>query len=168
MTEPNVLLLDEPTNDLDVETLNSLEDLLDDWPGSVCLVSHDRWFLERTCDVVVALLGDGSLAALPGGVEEYLARRRKATAGAPTVSSRRETGDVSGTARARAARKDLVRLERVVERLTREEAALHDELARNATDHAAVLALDDRLRAVVAERQQAEDAWLSAAELADG
>ncbi len=73
--EPNVLFLDEPTNDLDVDTLTELEDLLDGWPGSLVLVSHDRYFLERVTDHVVALLGDGSLSFLPGGVDEYLRRR---------------------------------------------------------------------------------------------
>ena len=78
--EPNVLFLDEPTNDLDVDTLTELEDLLDGWPGSLVLVSHDRYFLERVTDHVVALLGDGNLSYLPGGVDEYL-RRRSAAAG---------------------------------------------------------------------------------------
>src|SRR6185503_350706 len=75
MAEPNVLVLDEPTNDLDIDTLTALEDLLDSFPGTVLVVSHDRYFVDRVCDSVVALMGDGSLAALPGGVEEYLARR---------------------------------------------------------------------------------------------
>ena len=78
--EPNVLFLDEPTNDLDVDTLTELEDLLDGWPGSLVLVSHDRYFLERVTDHVVALLGDGSLSFLPGGVDEYLRRRSAAAA----------------------------------------------------------------------------------------
>ena len=76
MDEPNVLLLDEPTNDLDIETLTELEDLLDGWPGSMTVVSHDRYFLERVTDHVVALLGDGKLSFLAGGVEEYLDRVR--------------------------------------------------------------------------------------------
>ncbi len=80
--EPNVLFLDEPTNDLDVDTLTELEDLLDGWPGSLVLVSHDRYFLERVTDHVVALLGDGSLSFLPGGVDEYLRRRSAPQAGA--------------------------------------------------------------------------------------
>jgi ATP-binding cassette subfamily F protein uup len=79
MDEPNVLLLDEPTNDLDVETLTALEDLLDGWPGSLLVVSHDRYFLERVTDHVQALLGDGRLVMLPGGVTEYLERRAAAT-----------------------------------------------------------------------------------------
>src|SRR4029078_8063817 len=88
MTEPNVLLLDEPTNDLDIETLTGLEDLLDDWPGTVVVVSHDRYFLERVTEHVVALLGDGRLSFLGGGGDEYLDRgpaaRRAPPAAAPT------------------------------------------------------------------------------------
>ncbi len=76
MTEPNVLLLDEPTNDLDIETLTEFEDLLDGWPGTLVVVSHDRYFLERVTEHVVALLGDGTLSFLGGGVDEYLARVR--------------------------------------------------------------------------------------------
>ncbi len=76
MDEPNVLLLDEPTNDLDIETLTELEDLLDGWPGSMTVVSHDRYFLERITDHVVALLGDAKLSFLARGVEEYLDRVR--------------------------------------------------------------------------------------------
>ena len=75
MAEPNVLMLDEPTNDLDVDTLSRLEDLLDGWPGTLVVVSHDRYLVERVCDTVVALLGDGKVTHLPGGIEEYLARR---------------------------------------------------------------------------------------------
>src|SRR5205823_10564938 len=73
MGEPNVLLLDEPTNDLDIDTLTALEDLLDGWPGTLVVVSHDRYFVERVCDRVFGLFGDGRLRDLPGGVEDYLA-----------------------------------------------------------------------------------------------
>ncbi|HWJ83623.1 MAG TPA: ABC-F family ATP-binding cassette domain-containing protein [Nocardioides sp.] len=78
LTEPNVLLLDEPTNDLDIETLNVLEDFLDGWPGTLVVVSHDRYFLERVTDSVWALLGDGQISMLPRGVDEYLERRHSA------------------------------------------------------------------------------------------
>ena len=78
LDEPNVLLLDEPTNDLDIETLNVLEDFLDGWPGTLVVVSHDRYFLERVCDTVWALLGDGTVRMLPRGVDEYLERREAA------------------------------------------------------------------------------------------
>ena len=83
MDGPNVLLLDEPTNDLDIDTLTALEDLLDGWAGTLLVVSHDRYFLERVCDRTVALLGDGGLRDLPGGVDEYLALRRAATEASP-------------------------------------------------------------------------------------
>ena len=76
--EPNVLLLDEPTNDLDIDTLTVIEDYLDAWPGTLIVVSHDRYFLERVCDVTYALMGDGTCVLLPGGVEQYLELRRHA------------------------------------------------------------------------------------------
>src|SRR5688500_4194775 len=74
-TAPNLLLLDEPTNDLDIDTLNVLEDFLDGWPGTLIVVSHDRYFLERVTDTTWALLGDGQISMLPRGVDEYLERR---------------------------------------------------------------------------------------------
>ena len=85
MTEPNVLLLDEPTNDLDIDTLTSLEDVLDGWAGTLIVVSHDRYLLERVCDHQVALLGDGRLRDLPGGVDEYLRLRAAATPPPPPL-----------------------------------------------------------------------------------
>ena len=86
MTEPNVLLLDEPTNDLDVDTLQQLEDLLDGWPGTLVVVSHDRYLTERVCDRAVALFGDGKITDLPGGIDEYL-RRRAGQPAAPSISA---------------------------------------------------------------------------------
>ena len=80
LIEPNVLLLDEPTNDLDIDTLNVLEDFLDSWPGTLIVVSHDRYFLERVTDSVWALLGDGQVSMLPRGVDEYLERRSASSA----------------------------------------------------------------------------------------
>ena len=95
MTEPNVLLLDEPTNDLDIETLTELEDLLDGWPGTLVVVSHDRYFLERVTEHVVALLGDGRLSFLGGGVDEYLDRVRAARrAPAPRSPAALVTGGI--------------------------------------------------------------------------
>jgi ATP-binding cassette subfamily F protein uup len=150
---PNVLLLDEPTNDLDTDTLAALEDLLDSWAGTLVVVSHDRYLIERICDSTVALLGDGSLAALPGGIDEYLARR--ASAHRAVADDRRERkGD------SRAARKELTRLERQIATLEKREAALHDELVRHATDFARVAELDAQLRDVLADREAAENTWL--------
>jgi ATP-binding cassette subfamily F protein uup len=151
LAQPNVLLLDEPTNDLDTDTLAALEDLLDSWAGTLVVVSHDRYLLERVCDTTVALMGDGSLAALPGGVDEYLARRSST----PAVPERRGSkGD------SRAARKELTRLERQIAQLEKREATLHDKLAAHATDFAKVAELDTELRAVVADREAAEEQWL--------
>ncbi|MGY1709394.1 ABC-F family ATP-binding cassette domain-containing protein [Geodermatophilus sp. SYSU D00758] len=175
MAEPNVLLLDEPTNDLDIDTLTALEDLLDGFPGTVLVVSHDRYFVDRVCDSVVALMGDGSLAALPGGVEEYLARRAAGEAQLPSAAPAAPApagGSAPAAARSagevRAARKEATRLERRLERLTAEEERLHAELAAAATDHARVLELDGRLRALLAEKDQVETDWLAAAEVAEG
>jgi len=156
MGEPNVLLLDEPTNDLDIDTLTALEDLLDTWPGTVIVVSHDRYLVERVCDTVVALLGDGGIAALPGGVTEYL-RRRSQIAVAPPVARDRRVDS-------RAARRELTRLERLVSRLEAREAQLHEQMTQVASDFAQVSTLDAELRQVAAEREAAEHAWLEAAD----
>ena len=161
--EPNVLLLDEPTNDLDTETLAVLEQLLDEWPGTVIVVSHDRYFLERVTDDVYALLGDGRLRHLPGGVDEYLAlvemRKNVAhTAAAPPRKVPAATADV------RAARKELTRLERRLEKLAAEETRLHDLLATNATDVDKIMAFDAELRTVLADKASVEEEWLTLAE----
>jgi ATP-binding cassette subfamily F protein uup len=156
LAQPNVLLLDEPTNDLDTDTLAALEDLLDSWPGTIVVVSHDRYLIERVCDTTVALLGDGSLAALPGGIDEYLARRGEAIEATP--QRRSSKGD------SRASRKELARLERRIEQLEKREATLHDQLAAHATDFARISELDAELRAVVADREAAEEQWLALAD----
>jgi ATP-binding cassette subfamily F protein uup len=162
MTEPNVFLLDEPTNDLDIDTLNALEDLLDGWPGSLLVVSHDRYFLERTTDRIVALLGDGRLAYLPGGVDEYLRRR---AACAPAATPAPTAAPAPSAARdSRAAKKGLARLERRLDKLVDQEAELHGKLAARASDYQAVAALDEQLRVLRAERESLEEQWL---ELAD-
>jgi ATP-binding cassette subfamily F protein uup len=173
MSEPNVLLLDEPTNDLDTDTLAAVEDTLDGWPGTLVVVSHDRYLLERVTDHQVALLGDGRVRDLPGGVDEYLALRRaslETAAGAspasPGMAGSAAAAPVSDAGEQRAARKEMSRLERQISRLQAQEERLHAELAEKATDHEAVLALDARLRGVVAEREGLEEQWLAAAETA--
>ena len=160
MGEPNVLLLDEPTNDLDIETLTSVEDLLDGFAGTVVVVSHDRYFLERVCDSVVGLLGDGRVRDLPGGVDEYLALRASSAA-APAVAERVAAGPAADR---RQARKELVRLERRLDRLGTEETRLHEELALHASDHQRVLVLDQQLRELLVERHEVEEQWLTLAE----
>nr|WP_086731705.1 ABC-F family ATP-binding cassette domain-containing protein [Streptomyces fradiae] len=176
MDEPNVLFLDEPTNDLDIETLTQLEDLLDGWPGSMVVISHDRFFLERTTDRTFALLGDATLRMLPRGIDEYLERRQRmveaavpagtATAAAPAAASAKaeKAAKAASAADARAAKKELQRIERQLEKIAGRESTLHDHIAQNATDFAKVAKLDAELRELAAEREDLETRWL---ELAD-
>src|ERR1700733_12069841 len=166
MDEPNVLLLDEPTNDLDIETLTELEDLLDGWPGTLVVVSHDRYFLERVTEHVVALLGDGTLSFLAGGVDEYLDRIRTARAGSTGGPPRAQAAPGpprSAAAGDRTARKELQRLERQLDRLTVRETELASLLAANATDYEKLTSLGAELRAVQAEKSDLEDRWLAVA-----
>jgi ABC-type multidrug transport system ATPase subunit len=191
LTEPNVLILDEPTNDLDIETLTSLEDVLDGWAGTLVVVSHDRYLLERACDHQLALLGDGRVRDLPGGVDEYLRLREQARARASATASTashtvrpsapaRAAGSTAGSASApsassaaaanaaevREARKVMARVEKQLSRLADREARLHGEMASAATDPVALADLNTRLQAVVAERDDLELEWLEAAEIA--
>jgi ATP-binding cassette subfamily F protein uup len=169
MGEPNVLLLDEPTNDLDIDTLRALEDLLDAWPGTLVVVSHDRYFVERVCDDVYALLGDGGVRHVPGGIEQYLELRRiEAAAEVPPPRAPARGGGAPAGAVLRAARKEAGRLERTLEKLAAREQALHAEMAASATDHERLRELQAALDAVAAEREDAEAAWLEAAETAEG
>jgi ABC transport system ATP-binding/permease protein len=162
MGEPNVLLLDEPTNDLDIDTLTALEDLLDGWPGTLVVVSHDRYFVERVCDNVYALVGDGAIRHLPGGIEQYLSLRREAEAPVSRVVERA----VPNQAVVRAARKDLARLERALEKLREREESLHAEMAAAATDHVRLRELQSQLSENASEVERLEGEWLEAAELA--
>ena len=165
MDEPNVLFLDEPTNDLDTDTLTAVEDTLDGWPGTLVVVSHDRYLLERIADRHIALLGDGTLRDLPGGVEQYLELRAAADAvAAPAAPAQPQAAPKQ--AELRAARKDMTRLERQLSKLSEREQRLHAELAEQATDHQVVLALDAKLRDLQAEREALEEEWLLLAEVA--
>ncbi|MCW2681875.1 MAG: transporter related protein [Frankiales bacterium] len=156
MGEPNVILLDEPTNDLDIDTLTALEDLLDGWPGTLLVVSHDRYFLERVTTVTASLMGDGTVKALPGGVEQYLAERVRAE---PASAPKSKGGGDS-----RAAKKELSKVEREIGKLDKRERELHAELAEKAADFAAVARLDEELRTVQAEKASLEDTWLELSE----
>ncbi|MFD8919618.1 ABC-F family ATP-binding cassette domain-containing protein [Streptomyces sp. NPDC088551] len=182
MDEPNVLFLDEPTNDLDIETLNQLEDLLDGWPGSMVVISHDRFFIERTTDKVMALLGDAKLRMLPRGIDEYLERRRQlhasgvpaaAQAPAEVRSAGTGTGAGAGTAAGtgavsakdgRAAKKELQKIERQLDKMSSRETTLHQQIADHATDFEKVAKLDAELRELVSERDELEMRWLELAE----
>ena len=179
MTEPNVLLLDEPTNDLDTDTLAAVEDILDSFPGTLVVVSHDRYLLERVTDHQVALLGDGSVRDLPGGVEQYLRLRREAagpargaaaSASSSTTSiaggARAERGATSGAKR-HEARKALARIERRMERSSQAVAALHVRMEEISADPARVGELAELGRELVAAQAahaELEEQWLEAAE----
>jgi ABC transport system ATP-binding/permease protein len=167
--EPNAMLLDEPTNDLDVDTLTELEDLLDGWPGSLLVVSHDRYFLERVTDHVLALLGDGKLSYLGGGIDEYLARRAGQLEAAAGGGASARAGSGLGRAGAqRAANKELQRLERQIGRLAARETELTAELAAQASDYEKLIELGAQLRGVQEEKAALEERWLEVAEEATG
>jgi len=185
MAEPNVLLLDEPTNDLDIEMLTEFEDVLDSWPGTLVVVSHDRYFLERVTDRIAALLGDGKLAILPGGVDDYLDRSRAFRAvaaarsgspatpatpsgGAPAASAPAVSALAPGSAAERAAKKELDRLERQIARAAERETKLHAELAASATDYAKLTELGVELSAVETEKAELEERWLEVAGALEG
>jgi ATP-binding cassette subfamily F protein uup len=185
LTEPNVLLLDEPTNDLDIETLNVLEDFLDAWPGTLVVVSHDRYFLERVTDSVWALLGDGQISMLPRGVDEYLERRAldlesgdiRVESGDVPVDSAGLGSDIpgfavggsprarAGSAEERTARKTLARLDKQLERLAEREAKLTAALVEHASDPDRLTELGNELAALLEEKEAVELEWLDAAEV---
>ncbi|MGD6978348.1 MULTISPECIES: ABC-F family ATP-binding cassette domain-containing protein [Citricoccus] len=195
--EPNVLMLDEPTNDLDTDTLAAVEDMLDGWPGTLVVVSHDRYLLERVTDHQLALLGDGKVRDLPGGVDQYLALRREQEspgagraggftgagggAGAPAAGGGAGSSAPAGPGAAaapsgpseaekRAARKEAGRLERQLARLAEEESELHARMARlsEAGDFAALAGANADLQELTERKEQAELAWLEAGEVAEG
>ena len=165
LTEPNVLLLDEPTNDLDIETLNVLEDFLDGWPGTLVVVSHDRYFLERVTDSVWALLGDGQISMLPAGVDEYLERRAADLHLAPPADASPAPRPRPAAPRSGPARKTMTRVDKQLARVAAREAELHALLAEHAPDYERLATLSAELDDVLAERDALESEWLEAAEL---
>jgi ATP-binding cassette subfamily F protein uup len=169
MGEPNVLLLDEPTNDLDLDTLTALEDLLDGWPGTLVVVSHDRYFVERVCDNVHALTDEGGIRHLPRGIEEYIEQRR--TGEELELRPPLPGNGVSPGTRIRTARKEtqrsereLKRLERAIDLLVERETALNERMAMVASDHSRLAELQSELGRLVAERGALESSWLEASE----
>ena len=158
LSEPNVLILDEPTNDLDTDMLAAIEDLLDSWPGTLLVVSHDRYLVERVTDHQFAVL-DGRLRHLPGGVDEYLRlRAAQESLPGPDVEPVQAASDAKMQ---RQNRKEVDRLERQIEKLSAREAELEKLMVEAATDPESLLPLDAEHREVVARREQAEDAWLA-------
>ncbi|MHA7277328.1 ABC-F family ATP-binding cassette domain-containing protein [Arthrobacter sp. HLT1-21] len=173
--EPNVLMLDEPTNDLDTDTLAAIEDVLDGWPGTLVVVSHDRYLLERVTDSQMALLGDGKLRDLPRGVDQYLELRRDAGAGSgasPLNSDdgQGSTGSSSGysSEETRQAKKDLTRIERQLGKASAQVERIQHQMndgAAGDVDFEKMATLNKKLQIVQAEQHDLELQWLVAAEV---
>jgi ATP-binding cassette subfamily F protein uup len=172
MDEPNVLLLDEPTNDLDIDTLTALEDLLDGWPGTLVVVSHDRYFVERVVDDVYGLAGDGGIRHLPGGIDQYVEQRHAAAAATEALPAPAANGNGAKAAPAgavaRAARKEIARVERALDKLSARETTLHEAMAAAATDHAKLRELQGELSCLATERDDLEATWLETSEALEG
>ena len=170
MGEPNVLLLDEPTNDLDIDTLTVLEDYLDSWPGTLVVVSHDRYFLERVCDVTYALMGDGTCVLLPGGVDQYLEHRRTSAAAPSSAPSEDPVADPASAgpsaAQVRQARKDLARIEGQLGKIAQQREKLHAKMGEKASDYAALANLQGQDNELAEQAEALEMEWLEAAEIA--
>jgi ATP-binding cassette subfamily F protein uup len=175
---PNVLLLDEPTNDLDLDTLRALEDFLEEWPGALVVVSHDRAFLERTVDDVIVLDGEGRAGRVPGGYEAWEAERRAArTTGTlrtrePAMAPATSSSDTGAPAGARAPtpstrRARLKQVERELQPLEKRRAALEERLAAT-TDHRELADLGAELATVAADVEVLEERWLEIAGQLDG
>ncbi|GAB3755606.1 ABC-F family ATP-binding cassette domain-containing protein [Microlunatus parietis] len=166
LDEPNVLLLDEPTNDLDIDTLTVIEDYLDRWPGTLIVVTHDRYFLERVCDVTYALMGDGRCVLLPGGIDQYLDHRRNAPAATstPEPEPAETAAPKLSAAEERQTKKDLARIEQRLQRAETAIGRLHDQMAGAAADYQRLAELQRDLDGLTAERDALELEWLEAAE----
>ncbi|MDZ4268249.1 MAG: ABC-F family ATP-binding cassette domain-containing protein [Mycobacterium sp.] len=162
LDEPNVLLLDEPTHDLDIDTLTVIEDYLDGWPGTLIVVTHDRYFLERVTDVTYALTGDGRCDLLPGGIEQYLADR--AAADTATSSKPAQARSETAAARERRTGKEMARIENQLAKLDDRIASLHESMAQAAADHVRAGELNAELNELLARKDSLEEAWLAAAE----
>jgi ABC transport system ATP-binding/permease protein len=159
MDSPNVLILDEPTNDFDVETLTALEDLLDSFGGTMLVISHDRYFLERVCDRFVGLLGDHSLRDLPKGVEQYLELRRGRNSTSAPVKS---ASGVGNAAQQRDLKKEITKLDRQIEKANVEHATLLAQQAEAAMDYEKLAHVSAALEANIGRKSELEEQWLIA------
>jgi ATP-binding cassette subfamily F protein uup len=175
LEQPNVLLLDEPTNDLDLDTLRALEDLLEDWPGIVVAVSHDRAFLDRTADQLLALDGEGGVRLVRGGVAGWMAERAAGASSAPAQALRSTSRAVPAPApeerpappRSPSTLRRLLRdAEKALAAATKTRDALTAEID-GVTEHRKLSALGEKLAAAQAAVDAAEETWLTLAEEAD-
>jgi len=157
MDSPNVLLLDEPTNDFDIETLTELEDLLDSYGGTLIVISHDRYFLERVCDRFVGLLGDKKVRDLPRGVDEYLEQRAQDLDSVPELQKEKKT---SNAAEQRQLKKDLVRLDRQLEKCASQMKELEARQEAAAFNPEELIKIDSELSGLKVEKSKLEEEWL--------
>jgi ATP-binding cassette subfamily F protein uup len=173
LSEPNVLIMDEPANDVDTEMLAAMEDLLDSWPGTLIVVSHDRYLLERVTDQQYAILG-GRLRHVPGGVEEYLRLTAAATGSTGSIGSTAESSTQQGEstnssaksgADQRAARKEIAATERKLDRLSQQIGDLHQQIAdHDQSDYVGLGRLSADLRTLESEVGELEERWLELSE----
>jgi ATP-binding cassette subfamily F protein uup len=160
MDSPNVLLLDEPTNDFDIETLTELEDLLDSYGGTILVISHDRYFLERVCDRFVGLLGDGQLRDLPRGVDQYLEQREVMVS--QSLAIQPPSKPVSNAAQERQIKKDIARLERQMEKAEQRLGELLLEQESELFNHERLLEITEEIAIAQANQRVLEEEWLAA------
>ena len=164
LSEPNVIVLDEPTNDVDSDMLAAMEDLLDSWPGTLIVVSHDRYLLERITDQQYAIL-DGTLRHVPGGVDEYLRLRAEQDARPTKAASEPEKPGLSGSEK-RAAEKELASIERRLEKIAAETQKIHARMAaHDQADVDGLQNLNADLSALSDESDALEERWLELGEL---
>ena len=160
MNSPNVLLLDEPTNDFDIETLTELEDLLDSYAGTILVISHDRYFLERVCDRFVGLLGDGAMRDLPRGIDQYLENRAAVNEKSKVID--KPLKGPSSAAMQRQVKKDLARLERQIEKAGAREIELLAELEAASFNAEELIRLTSDLESHRSKKIVLEEEWLQA------
>jgi len=158
MDSPNVLLLDEPTNDFDIETLTELEDLLDSYGGTLIVISHDRYFLERVCDRFYGLLGDMALRDLPRGVDQYLEQRTASIMA--NNSGHSKSTSTSSAAEQRQLKKDLTRVERQIQKGKEKRTTLLAEQEAEAFNPERLTAIATEMAQLEQELQQREEEWL--------
>jgi ATPase subunit of ABC transporter with duplicated ATPase domains len=171
LEEPNVLILDEPTNDLDTDMLAAMEDLLDSFPGTLLVVSHDRYLVERVTDQQYAVM-DGALRHLPRGVEQYLELRRvstsstTATSSTAAGSSTTAGGPKLGGAELRNAQKEHAAAARKLEKLGNQIADVHSRMAaHDQSDYVGLGVLTTELAALQTQLETTETRWLELEEL---
>jgi ATP-binding cassette subfamily F protein uup len=159
MDSPNVLLLDEPTNDFDVETLTALEDLLDSFGGTLLVISHDRYFLERVCDRFVGLLGDSKLRDLPGGIDEYLKLRASSIESSESATPKVKTSNI---VEIKEVKREIAKHERQLEKLSEQIKELESAQGDLAFDHEKLSLNMEELKELNSRKSEIEEIWLTA------